>query len=311
MTAIKKPLVSVIIRTLNEEKYLTELLHSIESQNRELFNLEIIVVDSGSTDNTLKIAKSFNSRITFINKDDFSFGRSLNIGCEFARGEFFVFVSGHCIPTDSNWIDCLVRPLSNGFCEYTYGRQEPRDSTKFSEIQIFSKYFPDVSQIPQDGFFCNNANAALTRKSWEKYLFDETLTGCEDMELAKRIYKDGNKIGYVAEASVFHIHDETWNQVKTRYEREALALQKIMPDIHLTLWDVTKFFLAGVFNDMKIAISKRNFTNNFISIILFRWSQYLGSYIGNNKSRKLSEEAKQQYFYPNSSKIKIKENYND
>ena len=69
----------------------------------------------------------------------------------------------------------------------------------------------------------------LSKSVWEKHKFDENLTGCEDMELAKRLCADGGKIGYVAEASVFHIHDETWRQVKTRYEREAVALQKLCP----------------------------------------------------------------------------------
>ena len=39
----------------------------------------------------------------------------------------------------------------------------------------------------------------------------------------------GRRIGYVADSSVFHIHEETWSRVKTRYEREAIALRSIMP----------------------------------------------------------------------------------
>jgi hypothetical protein len=87
--------------------------------------------------------------MTHIKKEDFTFGRSLNIGCEFANGEFLVFISGHCIPVKNDWIQQLVKPLSEGVAIYTYGRQIGRDTTKFSESQVFNKFYPPYSQIPQ------------------------------------------------------------------------------------------------------------------------------------------------------------------
>ena len=69
----KKHLVSVVIRTLNEERYLPELLESIKAQKSERFSVEVVLVDSGSTDNTLMIAESFGARIVHIAKRDFSF----------------------------------------------------------------------------------------------------------------------------------------------------------------------------------------------------------------------------------------------
>ena len=311
MNQNNKDLVSVVIRTLNEEKHLPELLESIRKQSSNDFEFEIVIVDSGSTDNTLDIAKSYSARITFIKKEKFSFGRSLNIGCEFANGKYLAFVSGHCIPTDKNWLQNLLLPLKDEKCLYTYGRQEARDTTKFSEKQLFSKYFPNASQVPQEGFFCNNANAALPKSVWEKYKFDEKLTGCEDMELGKRLCADGGKIGYVAESSVFHIHDETWQQVKTRYEREAVALQKIMPEVHLTKFDVLKFFLAGVAKDIRAAFLSGVLIGNFGSIIMFRWVQYYGAYVGNHAVRKVSRKMKGRYFYPRVTDMAIKEKYDD
>jgi glycosyltransferase involved in cell wall biosynthesis len=311
MTPNKKELVSVIIRTLNEEKYLPELLETIKKQSSDDFEIEIVIVDSGSTDKTLEIARAYSARITFIEKENFSFGRSLNVGCEFANGKYLVFVSGHCIAVGGRWVHDIVIPLKEGKCLYTYGRQEARDTTKFSERQLFSKYFPDTTQIPQEGFFCNNANAALLKSVWEKFKFDENLTGCEDMEFAKRLCADGGKIGYVAEASVFHIHNETWRQVKTRYEREAVALQNIMPEVHLTKFDVLRFFLAGVAKDIRAALSQRVLISNLGSIIMFRWSQYTGAYIGNNSVREVSRKMKSRYFYPRVTDMAIKEKYDD
>ena len=306
-----KELVSVIIRTLNEEKHLPELLESLGKQSSENFVSEIVVVDSGSSDKTLQIAKSHNARITFIEKKDFSFGRSLNVGCEFANGKYLVFISGHCIPTGSRWLHELVKPLQDGVCHYTYGRQEARDTTKFSEKQLFAKYFPITSQTPQEGFFCNNANAAITKSVWIENQFDENLTGCEDMDLAKRLCAKGHKIGYVAEASVFHIHDESWRQVGIRYEREAFALQKIMPTVHLTKFDVFIYFVVGAKEDLSAAYFEGVLSKNFASIIRFRWAQYYGAYMGNQAVRNASRRTKERYFYPRHTDMAIKDTYDD
>lgn len=299
-------LVSVIIRTLNEERYLEKLLLSVKNQNLGQYQLEIIIVDSGSQDRTLEIAKKFNARITYIKKEDFTFGRSLNYGCRFANGKYLIFVSGHCIPVTNNWLKNLVDPLDAKRCQYVYGRQIGGGNTKFSESMLFEKYYPEHSRIPQEGFFCNNANSAITKEVWSKYLFDEDLTGCEDMFLAKKLLHDECIIGYESNACVFHLHDETWKQTKTRYEREALAMQRIMPEVSVTFFDALKFIFIGIVKDFKSALSKKVFLKNFLEIIMFRLAQYVGTYIGNQKQRKISKEMKQKYYYPRITDIDLK-----
>jgi glycosyltransferase involved in cell wall biosynthesis len=240
-------LASIIIRTYNEQKHLPELLEAIKNQDKSLVDIETVIVDSGSTDQTLKIAEQFNCRITHINKEEFTFGRSLNVGCEFAKGEFLVFISGHCIPVKNDWIQQLVKPMIDNKAVYSYGQQIGRETTKFSEKQVFKKFYPSQSQIPQTGCFCNNANAALLKSAWLEQAFDENLTGLEDMLLAKQLVDKGEKLAYVAEAPVYHIHDETWHQVKVRYEREAIALQYIMPNVHFTLKDFIYCSISSIF----------------------------------------------------------------
>lgn len=300
-----KNLISIVIRTLNEERYLREVLTSIANQKIQGLNLEVVIIDSGSTDKTLEIAFEFGARVTFIKKEDFSFGRSLNRGCAYARGEFLVFISGHCIPASDDWLINLVDPLRDGRCSYTYGRQVGRDSTKFSEIQLFEKFYPLESRVPQVGFFCNNANAAIRRDVWEKYKFDEELTGCEDMYLSKQIYLDGGKIGYVSTATVYHIHDETWRSVRIRYEREAIALQKIMPEVQIYFMDMVHYIFVGVIKDFRAAIRKKVFLREGCSIVLFRFMQFYGSYKGNHEVRKLSYSMKLKYFYPRVSDMEV------
>ena len=289
---------SVVIRTFNEERYLDRLLTGVEQQKSDRFDIEIVVVDSGSTDNTLSIALSHNCRITHIKQEDFTFGRSLNRGCEFATGDFLVFVSGHCFPVESDWIHELVTPLADGVCEYSYGRQLGAETTKYSEFQHFSKHFPKYSMLPQEGYFCNNANAAITREAWARHQFDEELTGLEDMYLAKKIVSEGRSIGYVASAPVYHIHDESWFQVRNRYEREAYALHKIMPEMQFTIRDFFRYFLASLLTDASAALSDKVFLKKFSEIFMFRLMFYWGTYKGHHEIRKLSAEMKRRYFYP-------------
>jgi glycosyltransferase involved in cell wall biosynthesis len=289
---------SVVIRTYNEQKHLRELLEGIVKQKGVPDGIEIVIVDSGSTDNTLKIAADFPVKIVPIKKEEFSFGRSLNLGCDAASGDALVFVSGHCIPVDEHWVAKLIAPLGQNDVCYTYGGQLGNDESHFSEKQIFSKYFPSVSKIPQEGFYCNNANAALLKSSWAEHPFDEELTGLEDMHLAKWLVAHGKKLAYVADAAVYHLHSESWAQVRRRFEREAIALQHIMPEVHLSWADVSRYFFSAVFLDMGAALQQRSLRSNFKSILLYRFMQFTGSYRGNHFHRQMSRELKESYFYP-------------
>lgn len=291
--------VSVVIRTYNEEKYLCDLLKGIRGQSLEGHELEVVIVDSGSTDATLEIAESFKTRIVHIKKSEFTFGRSLNIGCDAATGDALVFVSGHCLPVNEHWIANLVKPLASGEASYSYGKQVGWGaSSKYSECQLFKKYYPDVSRIQDKEFFCNNANSALLKAAWKTFPFDEELTGLEDMDLGLRLIRHGHKLAYVAEAPVYHIHEETWPRVKTRYEREAIALQQIMPQVHVGFSDFLRYFFSAVFYDFGAAIQDSKFFACAKEIVLFRFFQFWGTYRGNHEHRRLSNKMKEQYFYP-------------
>ena len=114
--------ISIIIRTYNEEKYLKKNISSILKQEVNQ-NIEILVVDSGSTDKTIQIANELKVKLIRIQKNEFTFGRSLNIGCEKAIGKILVFLSAHCIPKGKFWLQNLITPLLNNKCDFTYGRQ--------------------------------------------------------------------------------------------------------------------------------------------------------------------------------------------
>ncbi|MEL6644965.1 MAG: glycosyltransferase family 2 protein [Pseudomonadota bacterium] len=293
---------SIIIRTYNEARWLGDALDAVARQTGVSF--ETILVDSGSDDGTVDIAEGHGCRIERIEKSEFTFGRSLNRGCAAAKGDVLVFLSGHCIPTVEDWLQRLIDPIGSDGVVYTYGRQIGRDGiTKFSEEMLFQKYFPAQSSVPQDGFFCNNANSALDAETWRAHPFDEEVTGLEDLVMAKALVEKGHAIGYVAEAPVEHIHEETWPRVTTRYEREALAMQKIMPEVRFGLSELIRYTSAGIWLDFQEArrdgtMAQRGSLSLLREIVRFRTCQYFGTYRGARQHRKVSREMRERYYYP-------------
>ena len=295
------PDISIVYRALNEDRWFEESLLALAAQATPGMRVETVLVDSGSTDGTLDIAARHGVRVTHIKKADFSFGRSLNQGCDFARGRYLVFISAHCIPASTDWLAKLVAPLTDWEqtrIAYTYGKQIGHDVSKFSEKQLFAKYFPDVSKTPQEGFFVNNANSAVVRDVWERYRFDEEVTGLEDMVLGKAMLADGFKIAYVADAPVIHVHEENFRQTQNRYYREALTLREIMPEVQMSFGDFVRYTVAGVANDVSVALSNKELARQFLPILRFRYAQYRGSYRGQRENKKLSRAQKEAYYYP-------------
>jgi len=291
--------VSVVFRALNEERWFDEALKACKAQVLDAgTDVEFVLVDSGSTDETIPIARRHGCRIVHINKSEFTFGRSLNMGCDAAQGDILVFISAHCIPASDRWLANLVRPLIDGQCQYSYGRQVGHDVSRFSEHRVFNHYFGDESLLPQEGFFCNNANSAILRNVWSRYRFDEAVTGLEDMVLAKAIVSDGGQIGYVADAPVIHIHEETLQQTHRRYYREALTMRGIMPEVHFHIWDMVRCCAAGMTHDLVDATRSGVLFREAGGILAFRFMQYWGTYRGHNEHRVLSQAQKVSYYYP-------------
>lgn len=290
------PSLSIIIRTLNEEKFLPECLKKIREQHH-IGCVEIIVVDSGSTDNTINIAKGYGAKVIKISKSEFTFGRSLNLGCAVSSSDILVLLSAHCIPFDDDWLHNLVTPIIEGKSEYVYGKQIPREKvTKFSEGMVFKKYYPKHSSIPQDGYFCNNANSAILRATWERFHFNEKLTGLEDVDLAKRLLADGGSVSYVSSSIVEHIHEENWLRIKLRYEREAAALVEIEPSLKLNFRHALRLFLLSILIDFKFLDLRSS--SNVIEIIFYRACQYYGSFKGGKVSKLRINRMDDEYFCP-------------
>lgn len=220
------PDISIVIRAFNEEKHLPALFDGLASQT--LTDFETIVVDSGSFDRTREIAEARATRLVRIPQQDFTFGHSLNVGILAGAGRYLAIISAHTLPSSPQWLERLIEPLRQDRVAMVYGRQEGWKTSKFSEIMDFERTFgPDRKVLDPPHFFANNANSAVKRDLWEKHRFDETLPGLEDIEWAKFWMEKGMKVVYEPAASLYHIHDESWPQVRRRYYREGQAAKWI------------------------------------------------------------------------------------
>lgn len=298
---------SIIIRAYNEERHIGRLLDGIKRQDLEsITEIEIIIVDSGSTDSTVSIASMMGARVVKILKDDFTFGRALNVGCAAAKGDILLFASAHVYPFYKDWIEKMILPFKDQRVGLVYGKQIGNEVTRFSEQEIFAKWFPEVSNYNQSTPFCNNANCAIRKALWMSQAFDEKLTGLEDLDWANKILARNFKIVYDAEAVIVHVHEETLEKIKNRYEREAIALKAILPNVHFNKFDFINLFISNTITDLFHAFQQRVFLRECGGIIGFRFMQFWGTYSGHHYKGSLTNDLKIRFYYPNELKKRNK-----
>ena len=295
---------SIIIRAYNEEKYIGRLFEGIQRQT--LKDVEIILVDSGSTDSTVPIAESYGARVVRIPSAEFTFGRSLNYGIKEAKREFIVIASAHVYPVYPDWLETLLHPFQDDNVALSYGKQRGPEFAKFSEQQIFHQWYPDLSKPNQETAFCNNANAAIRKSLWEENNYDETLTGLEDLAWAKWAKEQGHSIAYVAEAEIIHVHNETPRGVYNRYRREAMALRRIYPEAHFNFYDFLRLTITNIMSDLWHAARAREgvLLKNIPSIFWFRFMQFHGTRMGHRETSLVTPQLRETFYYARERKTK-------
>lgn len=300
---MKKPACSIIIRAYNEEKHIGRLFEGISHQNQK--DLQVILVDSGSTDQTKEIALQHGAELISIQPQEFTFGRSLNMGIAKAGADLIVMASAHVYPVYPDWLETLLNPFTDEKTGLTYGKQRGAETTHFSENQIFHHWYPDRSVLNQNHPFCNNANAAIRRSLWEIHPYDENLPGLEDLEWGKWVQQQGYSISYCAEAEVIHVHNENLSGIYNRYKREAMAFKAIYPHETFHRRDLIRLFIQNVLSDCKEAGRSRGLRANWWKIIGFRWRQFSGTYQGYHQSGPLTWQLKKAFYYPRTTLTEI------
>jgi 2-desacetyl-2-hydroxyethyl bacteriochlorophyllide A dehydrogenase len=273
---------SIVIRTYNEERHLPALLKAIATQ--DLGDCEVIVVDSGSIDSTRQIASRSAATLVRVRPEDFTFGHSLNVGMEAAKGATVAIASAHTLPVDNSWLRKLVAPLAEERVAMVCGRQLGGPDSKLGEAYDLARIFgTERRQMTPANFFGNNANAAIRRDLWKERPFDESLPGLEDAEWARHWMVQGWKVLYEPSAAVYHFHDETWEQVRHRYRREAQAAATIeRGERRGTIWAVADQARRLV-GDAGKAANDRSL-GRIGELTRFRWEKALGTARGLTES---------------------------
>ncbi len=240
---MSEPLVSIIIRTRNEERWIDKCLEAIASQ--DYLNYEVIVVDNESMDATLKKAERFSVRVLTIS--EFRPGEALNKGIRAAKGEVIVCLSAHCIPTSREWLSRLVAPLNDLRVAGVYGRQEPLPfSDPHDKRDLLTVFGLDPKIQERDPFF-HNANSALRRSTWEKFPFDEDVKNLEDRVWGQSVINEGMTILYEPTASVYH-----WHGIHQGLDvKRARGVVRVMEQIHGELV-LPKFLAANQQNNVVV-----------------------------------------------------------
>lgn len=245
-TAQDLPIASIIIRSYNEAEKIGQCLSAVFGQHCPDSNgsahrdmdrrsgFEVIIVDSGSTDNTVSIASAFPTRIVTMRKSDFTYGRSLNIGADAARGAYLVFLSAHAVPTDSNWLEHLIARLEQSdSVAGAFGPSVPWPDCNPIQKRFIESHWQEKTDRNADEF-CN-ANSIVRRKVWEKFRFDESLSASEDQDWAHRVEAAGYEIAYEPNAAVLHSHNESIAQAYRRSLKEFHTSQRVRGRIDFSL----------------------------------------------------------------------------
>ena len=285
------PEISIIIRALNEERWLPEVFAAIHKQRYRDF--EVLLIDSGSVDTTRDIAAANGARIVRLRSEDFTFGHSLNVGIGEARGKYMALVSAHAIPSDEDWLEKLVAPLRRPDVAMVFGSQRGHKVSKFSECRDFERMFPGRGyEVEVEQPFANNANSAVKRELWEKYPFDKGLPGLEDIDWAKYWLERDHKVVYEPGACIIHVHTESWAQVRRRYYREGMAARWVGIRILRSIPSEVMREIGWGFHDLWLAAREGKFVSLFGEVVRFRYEKTAGSIGGITDSRGLLNPAR-------------------
>jgi len=213
--------VSVIIPTLNAAGTIRCLLNDL--LNQTLPPDEIIVVDSSSDDDTIKLVKQFESvKLLQIARAEFYHGGTRDMALRASEGEVILFLTQDAGIADNTYVETMVSAIGQENVACVCGRQIAR-----SDAPLYEKYtrefnYPadsyirnsdDIRRLGIKAFFLSDACSAYRR---DAYLavggFEHPVLTNEDMLIAAKFLRAGYRIAYCAEAIVEHSHRYTFRQ---------------------------------------------------------------------------------------------------
>jgi rhamnosyltransferase len=218
--------ISVVIPVKNGGEDLGRCLAGIAAQRIDE-EVEVVVVDSGSTDGSVEAARAAGAVVTEIDPAEFGHGRTRNLGVGIAQGELVVFTSQDAVADDETWLAHLAAAARSGpDVAGAYGRQLPHaDARPPERFFLDFLYGPEarVQRVREDeeltfeSTLFSNVNAAVPRWALERFPFRDDLTMSEDQEWSRRALRAGFALAYEPRAAVRHSHAYTIRSAFRRF----------------------------------------------------------------------------------------------
>lgn len=194
---------SFVIRTKNEARYIGKVLDTLYKQTYSDF--EVVIVDSGSEDETLEVIGEYPVRLLEIGPEEFGYSYALNLGIKEAVGKYIGIVSGHSVPLTRTWLEAGIKVIKEkktaGLSGYYIDFALAYYWTFLGRIALLNR----EDRVDKDPWL-TNTNALIKKKFWEKYPFDEELPECEDYDWAKEMLARGYNVVKLKDFSVVHSH---------------------------------------------------------------------------------------------------------
>ena len=229
------PPVSIVLLTRDG---LPEVEHTLDMIARQDYAgpVEVVHIDSGSTDGTLDFTRHHGIATHNIDPAEFHHGRTRNLGASMAGHEIVVYLSQDAVPVDEHWIHHLVAPFSDPQVAAVHGRQiAPPGTGPLRTYAMEWTYGPhrearrmeDMPQLTIGSYRFSNANAAFRRGPICRIRFDETGPMCEDQAMCRALLHEGFTVVYEPAAAVYHTHERTFWEEFTWAVDNGVALRRI------------------------------------------------------------------------------------
>jgi rhamnosyltransferase len=220
---------AVVIPVLDGARYLGELLAAVQAQGRDV---ELLVVDSGSSDGSPEIARAAGAQVLEIRREDFGHGRTRNLAAEHTRAELICFLTQDATP-QPGWLDAYEEAFALADdVGAAFGPHLPRPDTSVmiarELTEVFGGFAPNGAPtvFGEDGpVFLSNVNACYRRDCWEQIRFDD-VRYAEDQAFARAMPAHGWRRAYHPGAGVLHAHDYSPVGFMRRYFDEYRGLRE-------------------------------------------------------------------------------------